>query len=104
VTELLRDRDDRFVIFGPGDEVTVRFDARTLPALPAGWKRSFVLRTWGYCKDCSPFTTTGDTIEPLPFQAMRNYPPDEPYPRDPAHEDYRQRFNTRSSGPARNHK
>jgi hypothetical protein len=97
VTELLRERDDRFVIFGPGDEVTVHFDARGLPALPPGWKRSFVLRTWGYCKDCGPFTATGATIEPLPFAAMSTYPygPDEHYPRDAAHEEYRKRFNTR---------
>ena len=54
-----------------------------------GWKRSFVLRTWGYCKDCAPFTATGDTVEPLPFKAMRTYPygPDEHYPRDALHED-----------------
>jgi hypothetical protein len=97
VTELLRDRDDRFVIFGPGDEVTVRFDARRLPALPPGWQRDFVLRTWGYCKDSGPFTATGETVEPLPFRAMRNYPygPDEHYPCDAAHQDYLRRFNTR---------
>jgi hypothetical protein len=97
VTELLRGCDDRFVIFGPGDELTIRFDARSLPALPPGWTRSFVLRTWGYCKDCGPFTATGATIEPLPFRAMSTYPygPDEHYPQDAAHDDYRKRFNTR---------
>jgi hypothetical protein len=102
VTELLRERDDRFVIFGPGDEVTVRFDARKLPPLPAGWTRSFVLRTWGYCKDGGPFTAHGDTVEPLPFAAMSNYPygPDEHYPRTPSHDDYRRRFNTRRVGSA----
>ncbi len=100
VTELLRDRDDRFVIFGPGDEVTVRFDARNLPGLPSGWTRSYVLRTWGYCKDCGPFTATGATVAPLPFHAMSTYPydPEEHYPRDPLHEDYRKRFNTRLTG------
>jgi hypothetical protein len=100
VTELLRDQDDRFVIFGPGDEVTVRFDARQLPPLPAGWKRSSALRTWGYCKDCSPFTATGDTVEPLPFRAMHTYPygPEEQYPTDRLHDDYRRRFNSRPSG------
>jgi hypothetical protein len=97
VTELLRDRDDRFVIFGPGDELTVRFDAHGLPALPFGWIRSFVVRTWGYCKDCGPFTATGSTIEPLPFHAMSTYPygPEEHYPTDAVHENYRKRFNTR---------
>jgi lipoprotein NlpI len=100
VTELLRERDDRFVIFGPGDEVTVRFDGRYLPALPPGWTRSFVLRAWGYCKDCGPFTATGATIEPLPFHGMSTYPygPTEQYPRDAAHEDYRKKFNTRLIG------
>jgi hypothetical protein len=100
VAELLRDADDRFVIFGPGDELTVRFDAGALPELPAGWTRSFVLHTWGYCKDCAPFTATGETVEPLPFRSMRGYPygPDEGYPRDRLHEDYRRRFNTRSVG------
>jgi hypothetical protein len=100
VTELLRDRDDRFVIFGPGDELTVEFDAKNLPPLPPGWKRSFVLKTWGYCKDCSLFTATGDTIEPLPFHAMSKYPygPEEHYPDDPLHKDYLRRYQTRQVG------
>jgi tetratricopeptide (TPR) repeat protein len=103
VTELLQERDDRFVIFGPGEEVTVRFDARGLPALPAGWRRSFVLRAWGYSKDNGPFTATGGTVEPLPFQGMSRYPygPEEHYPRDPFHEEYRWRYNTRAVGAAR---
>jgi Tfp pilus assembly protein PilF len=74
VTELLRAADDRFVICGPGDEVTARFDARGLPELPPGWKRSFVLRTRGYCKDASVTTVTGGQVGPLPFAAMPNYP------------------------------
>jgi Flp pilus assembly protein TadD len=97
VTELLRQRDDRFVIFGPGDEVTVRFDARALPPLPQGSKRSFVLRSWGYCKDTAPFTATGATLAPLPFHKMSKYPygADEHYPEDTLHLDYLKRFNTR---------
>lgn len=74
VKESLTERDDRFVIFGPGDELTVSFPADGLPPLKSGWQRSFVLQTWGYCKDCSPFTATGDTIEPLPFAAMKSFP------------------------------
>jgi Flp pilus assembly protein TadD len=103
VTELLQDRDDRFVIFGPGDEATVHFDARALPSLPQGWKRSFVLRTWGYCKSAGTFIATGDTVGPLPFAAMSNFPhgPGEHYPRTPRHEEYQRRFNTRRIGPAR---
>ncbi len=97
MTELLRQRDDRFVIFGPGDDLTVRFDAGSLPPLPDGWQRSFVLRTTGYCKDTALSTAHGTTVEPLPFQAMRNYPygPDQHYPRDPAYLDYFRRYLTR---------
>jgi hypothetical protein len=96
VTELLRGADDRFVIFGPGDDLDVRFDARRLPDLPAGWTRSFVLRTRGYCKDCAPFTATGVTVDPLPFRDMGNYPygADKKYP----HPDDDRRFNTRPVG------
>jgi tetratricopeptide (TPR) repeat protein len=99
VTELLRAADDRFVIFGPGDELSVRFDAGKLPPLPQGWKRSYVLRTWGYCKDAGPFTAHGETVEPLPFRAMSNYPyrPDEKHP-DPQ---YDRTWNTRRVGKAR---
>jgi len=102
VTELLNKADDCFVIFGPGDELTVNFDASCLPPLPEGWTRDFVLRTWGYCKDCAPFTATGDAVEPLPFRAMDAYPPQKTkYPDDVLHNDYRKRYNTRPVGKPR---
>src|SRR6185437_8713799 len=87
----------RFVIFGPGDDLTVRFDAASLPSLPSGWQRSFVLRTTGYCKDAALSTAHGATVEPLPFQAMRNYPygSDQDYPSDFLHLDYVRRYLTR---------
>ena len=84
VTELLRGPDDRLVLCGPGDEVTVRFDAAGLPPLPAGWERSFVLRTFGYCKDTAPTTVTGGRVGPEPFRGMANYPPDLTKDRPPA--------------------
>jgi hypothetical protein len=97
VTELLHQRDDRFVIFGANDLLAVRFDARKLPPLPDGWQRSFVLRTWGYCKDTSIFTAHGATVGPLPFQKMTTYPygPREHYPDDALHRDYEREYNTR---------
>jgi hypothetical protein len=97
VTELLRDADDRLVVFGPHDRLRVRFDGRSLPPLPAGWKRGFVLRTVGYCKDAGPFTATGTTVEPLPFRGMKRYPPgpgDQP-PQTAAYRDYLRRYQTR---------
>jgi hypothetical protein len=89
---LLRETDDRFVLCGPGDEVTVRFDARNLPPLPEGWRRSFVLRSWGFCKDTSPLTVTGGEVEPLPWRAMKTFPPAE---KEPDRAEYRRRWNTR---------
>jgi hypothetical protein len=73
VTDLVRRADDRFVLCGPGEEVTTRFDAHVGPP-PAGWVRSFVLRLTGYCKDTAPFTRTGGATNPLPFRAMPEYP------------------------------
>ncbi len=98
VRDLLNDEDDRFVIFGAGDELTVDFDATQLPDLPEGWRRSFVLRSWGYCKSADVLTALSDTVEPLPFRGMSGYPfrPDE-HPADAAaQEAYRRAFNTRS--------
>jgi hypothetical protein len=97
VTELLHQRDDRFVIFGPGDDLTVRFEAAGLLPLPPGWKRSFVLRTAGYCKDTALSTAHGSTVEPLPFAAMHNYPygPEQHYPNDTLHQAYQRRYLTR---------
>ncbi|MFO0803345.1 MAG: FG-GAP-like repeat-containing protein [Gemmataceae bacterium] len=74
VTDLLMSFDDRLAICGPGDEVTVEFDAAKLPPLPAGSTRSFVLRSSGYCKSTAPTTATACEVGPLPFKAMKNYP------------------------------
>jgi hypothetical protein len=97
VRELLTADDDRFVIFGAGDELLVDFDATGLADPPAGWRRSFVLRTWGYCKSADVLTASPDTVEPLPFRTMSGYPfrPGEK-PADPAKRDaYVREFNTR---------
>ena len=96
VRELLLRSDDMFVVSRPGDQISLSFNASALPPLPAGWTRSFVLRTWGYCKDATPFTTTGGTIEPLPFRAMSGFPygPGEAHP----HPEYVRTWNTRQVG------
>jgi len=98
VTELVRRDDDHFVVVGPGDEVTVSFDANSLPPLPSGHVRSYVLRTWGYSKDTAPTTVTGGVVEPLPFGGFKNFPfvtPDERLKADAAQAEYRRTWNTR---------
>jgi len=97
VTELLQDADDRFVVFGRGEEVTLKFRTAGLPPLPKGWKRDFLFYANGYCKDMDPNTAFPDTVDPLPFHGMSAYPyPEgEHYPDDPQHLDYLKKFNTR---------
>ena len=97
VTDLLHDADDRFVIFGHGEEVTLEFPVKGAPAPPKGTVRSFVLRASGWCKDMDPHTAHGEKVEPLPFRSMSGYPyaRDESFPDDAAHRDYRREWNTR---------
>ena len=97
VRPLLRSADDMFVISRPGDELAVAFDARTLPPLRAGWKRTFLLHADGYSKEMNPRSASPDTVGPLPFRAMTKYPygPDEHYPDTAAYREYLARYNTR---------
>jgi len=97
VRRLLSRTDDMMVIMGSGDEIRTRFSPRRLPALPAGWKRDFVLRVDGWAKDADPNTAFGDTVEPLPFHGMSSYPypSTQHFPIDRQHTDYRQTFNVR---------
>jgi FG-GAP-like repeat/Tetratricopeptide repeat/ASPIC and UnbV len=74
VTKLLQAADDTFVLCGPGGEIIVSFDARSLPSVPSGHSRSFVLRTRGYCKDAAPFTLTGGQVDPLPKGGVKTFP------------------------------
>lgn len=99
VTELLATDDDRHVVCGPGDEVTAEFDATSLPPLRAGWGRSFVLRSWGYCKDTAPTTLTGGSVGPLPYRAMPQFPYDPAKQPPPASLlEYDRVWNTRPAG------
>ena len=97
VTELLSSIDDRFVILGAGDELTLRFPVPSLPELPSGWKRDFLLFVDGWAKEAGANTAFGDTVEPLPFHAMSGYPygPDENFPDTEQHRAYLQKYNVR---------
>ncbi len=100
VARLLRDDDDQLCLVGSGDEVRIEFDARLLPPLAQGWTRSYVLRTFGYCKDADPFTATSDTVGPLPWKGMGPYPfgPGGARPTDPDYERYLLDYQTRPAG------
>lgn len=97
VTELVARPDDCFVIMGHGEQLTLKFPASAFGPVPAGYCRSFLLKTDSYCKDMDLFTAHPDSVEPLPFHAMSGYPyaAGEHYPDDPQHEQYRREYNTR---------
>ncbi len=97
VRGLLAQTDDRLVIMGSGDELRLSFDAASLPPLPQGWTRDFLLFVDGWAKDRDANTAYSQTVEPLPFHKMSSYPypASEAYPSDPAHELYRREWNTR---------
>ena len=97
VAPLLATVDEMFVIFGPGDELVLRFDGRKLPKLPAGWVRDFVFYANGWVKDGDLNTALSDRVGPLPFHGMSGYPypADEHYPREPELRKYLRTYNTR---------
>jgi hypothetical protein len=95
VRELLGAVDDRFVIMGRGEEIAMEFDATELPSLPAGQSRTFVFHADGYCKDMDLYTARPETVEPLPYHSMKNYPPAAATPEYEEHEQYHRTWNTR---------
>lgn len=97
VHELVLAADDRFVIMGPGDEIRLQFDARSLPPVPVGWKRDFLLRIDGWSKDGDLNTAFSESVEPLPFHGMSSYPypAGEHFPDTPEHRAWREKYNTR---------
>ncbi len=96
ITELLQSDDDRLVVLGAGDTMTLRFGVPQRP-LPAGWKRDFFIRNVGWDKDADLNTVAGQTSEPLPFLKMRAYPvpPDVPTPHSQHYRDYLRTYQTR---------
>ena len=97
VQQLLTTDDDQFCVVGPGDEIRFEFDATKLPPLKEGFKRSYVLRSYGYCKDADPYTGTSDEIGPLPYRGMPDYPfaADKARPVDLDYQEYLDKYQTR---------
>lgn len=72
--ELIREWDDSMVVISSGDEIRLEFDVPEA-APPAGWKRDFILHSIGWDKDADLNTLSGQSIGPLPFRGMTQYPP-----------------------------
>jgi len=97
VRPLLGAIDDKMVLMGSGDELTLRFDPAALPALRVGWKRDFLLLVDGWAKDADANTAFPKSVEPLPFHSMSAYPYSnkERYPNDAEHREYLDQYNVR---------
>ncbi len=97
VLPLVNAIDDRLVIMGSGDELRLLFPESAAGVLRAGWKRDFLLFVDGWAKDADANTAFGQSVEPLPFHAMSQYPfkDGEHYPEDAVHRRYRAEYNTR---------
>jgi tetratricopeptide (TPR) repeat protein len=97
VLPLLTESDNKYIISNAGDETSVSFNIKALPALKQGWKRDFLIHSVGWVKDGDLNTALGNTVLPLPFHGMKSYPPsaDDIYPTDADHQKYLQEYNTR---------
>lgn len=63
--------DDKFVITGSGDQITVKWDPLAIP-VAEGYHRHYVLYSNGYYKYL--LMPLEPTVAPLPFKAMSNFP------------------------------
>ncbi|MSO19555.1 MAG: tetratricopeptide repeat protein [Acidobacteria bacterium] len=97
VKTLLTSMDDKLVLMGSGDEMRFLFDAASLPPLPVGWQRDFLLKVDGWAKDQDANTAFATSVEPLPFHGMSQYPypANEHFPDTEEHREYRRIYNTR---------
>jgi Flp pilus assembly protein TadD len=96
VLPLVRDFDDRLVVFGSGEEVALDFDPAKLPPLPMGWTRDYFFLANGYEKDMDFYSYDWTHVDPLPFRDMGTYPyPGKSFPLDDEHLNYLLEYNTR---------
>jgi hypothetical protein len=108
VTPLLKSVDNRFVIYGSGEEIAAEFDASALPALPEHWKRDYFFYANGYVKDMDWWDASPFTVSQLPFHGMSAYPypASEKTPDDADMVDYQLNWNDRfdSGEPVRSYR
>jgi hypothetical protein len=108
ITELVKGIDDRYAIFGSGEEIATEFDATKLPVLPAHWKRDYFFYANGYVKDMDWWDASPFTVAQLPFHkmSMYPYPASENFPDDADSQAYQLNWNDRfdSGEPVRSYR
>jgi tetratricopeptide (TPR) repeat protein len=108
VTSLVTGIDDRFAIFGSGEEIAAEFDSTRLQSLPPHWKRDYFFYANGFVKDMDWWDGSPFTVAQLPFHGMSTYPypKTETYPDDAQSLDYQLNWNDRfdSGEPVRSYR
>ncbi len=108
VKQLVGGIDDRFAIFGSGEEIAAEFDAMKLPVLPDHWKRDYFFYANGFVKDMDWWDGSPYTVAQMPFHGMSTYPysETEEYPLDAQSLDYQLNWNDRfdSGEPVRSYR
>ena len=108
VTALVKGVDDRYAIFGSGEEIATEFDVSKLPPLPAHWKRDYFFYANGYVKDMDWWDASPFTVAQLPFHTMSAYPypAGEKFPDDADALNYQLNWNDRfdTGEPARSYR
>ncbi len=89
-TPLIASLDDACAIFGPGEELRLRFARLDEPNSRVRASRHWILHLNGWCKDMDRYTGGGTTIDPLPTRAGT--------PPSATARALHDRFNTRRSG------
>jgi hypothetical protein len=74
VKSLVGSIDDQLVVMGSGDELRAEFDPASLPPVPQGWRRDYLLHVDGWAKDRDANTAYSQNVMPLPFHRMSGYP------------------------------
>jgi tetratricopeptide (TPR) repeat protein len=97
VTPLLTSIDNKFAIFGTGEDIDAEFDTAALPALPQGWKRDYFFYANGFVKDMDFYEAIPFTVAEMPFHGMSTYPypVTQHYPDDAQANGYRFDWNDR---------
>jgi tetratricopeptide (TPR) repeat protein len=97
VTPLLQSVDNKFAVFGTGEEIAAEFDVSKLPPLPAHWNRDYFFYANGFVKDMDWWDASPFTVAQMPFHGMSAYPypASEKYPDDAASLGYRLNWNDR---------
>jgi hypothetical protein len=97
VTSLLKNVDDRFAIFGTGEDIDAEFNTESLPPLPSGWTRDYFFYANGFVKDMDFYEASPFTVADMPFHGMSTYPypVTQYYPADAVATEYRVDWNDR---------